>query len=876
VPLNERASDRSKFISLLNKTLSGRYQIEREIGAGGMATVYLSRDIKHDRRVALKVLNPQFAALLGPERFLAEIRVTANLQHPNILPLFDSGEAKGLLFYVMPYIDGESLRARLERERQLPVDEAVRIAIAVAGALEYAHQHGVVHRDLKPENILLEAGQPFLADFGIALAVAKAGGERITQTGLAPGTPQYMSPEQATGARDVDGRSDIYSLAVVTYEMLVGEPPHTGANAQAIIARVITDKPRRLRNSRDRVPAHVDEAVDVALSKLPADRYATANDFAGAISGRVSTPVPIVAWRSAKRVSTVVIAAVVAAVSVLSFVLAAKIRPPNRAAAPRFFSVTLPDSAPMVPSRDPWDIASRALAISRDGRSLVYSTGKSGGPVHLMLARLDAGSFLPLRGTDSAGLPAFSPDGRSVAFRTASQIRRVSLDDGSVSTIGDAGASGLAWLEDGQIYGRGEACLWSMPVSGGPLRRVAPETRCLGGHMSPTQSSDLILFDADGVLMALVRKTGRVARVRGPATNGSADSAEVLGRSPFLVAPDIIALLRNSSIHVARFDAKSLRLLNEPVAVLASVRTDEYGAQVAMSEDGTLVWAQGNDATRGKFVWVSQAGAIRDSLFLPRDRIRSFAVTSDGRRLAYNTRSPAGGNLLHVVSIDTRVIDVVPTPVGLDPLDWFDSDRRLLAMLHRPDGSVRIAVVTWPQGSAVIDTSETEFDAESDDGTRRCLGRRRASLEFWMSATPGRRSMLPGPASWCRFSPDGQHLAWIAGQSLYVARSDSSAARSRIQLAADGADEPRWSADGKSLYFRNANRWYVVPRPGTDGRVTSPRLLFQGHFLQAYSSWSLRRDGSFLVLVGPDELPARSLNVMTNFPTFVRQRLDAN
>src|SRR4051812_48758218 len=228
----------------LNISLAGRYVIERELGQGGMATVYLAQDIKHKRNVALKVLKPELGAVLGVERFLSEIQVTANLQHPNLLPLFDSGESEGLLFYVMPYVDGESLRARLDREKQFSVDEAVRLAVAIAGALEYAHQNGVIHRDMKPENILLQAGQPVIADFGIALAVSNAGGARVTQTGISLGTPQYMSPEQATGDRVIDGRSDIYSLAAMTYEMLTGEPPHTGTSAQSIIAKLMTEDVR--------------------------------------------------------------------------------------------------------------------------------------------------------------------------------------------------------------------------------------------------------------------------------------------------------------------------------------------------------------------------------------------------------------------------------------------------------------------------------------------------------------------------------------------------------------------------------------------------------------------------------------------------------
>ncbi len=264
-------------------SLTGRYEIEREIGRGGMATVYLARDVRHARRVALKVLNPDLGAVLGAERFLAEIRVTANLQHPNLLPLFDSGEVDGHLFYVMPYVQGESLRHRLEREKQLPVAEAVRIGVAVADALDYAHRHGVIHRDLKPENILLHEGQPLVADFGIALAISNAGGERVTQTGLSLGTPQYMSPEQAAGDRAVDGRSDIYSLGAVLYEALAGEPPHMGGTVQAIVAKVLTETPPSVRVRRPTVSEHVAGAIARALEKVPADRWDTGHELAAAL-----------------------------------------------------------------------------------------------------------------------------------------------------------------------------------------------------------------------------------------------------------------------------------------------------------------------------------------------------------------------------------------------------------------------------------------------------------------------------------------------------------------------------------------------------------------------------------------------------------------
>ncbi len=270
--------------SRLSAALAGRYRIERELGAGGMATVYLAHDERHDRLVALKVLRPELAAVLGAERFLQEIRITARLDHPHILTLIDSGESDGFVWYVLPYVRGESLRARLTREKQLAVDDAVRIATQIASALDYAHRNGVIHRDIKPENILLHEGEAVVADFGIALAVREAGGSRLTESGLSLGTPQYMSPEQATGDRDLDARADEYSLAAVVYEMLAGEPPHTGPTVQAVIAKLLTERPTRIRIVRNAVPEGIDAAVARALAKVPADRFVSAAAFAAALT----------------------------------------------------------------------------------------------------------------------------------------------------------------------------------------------------------------------------------------------------------------------------------------------------------------------------------------------------------------------------------------------------------------------------------------------------------------------------------------------------------------------------------------------------------------------------------------------------------------
>ena len=278
--------------SRLTDALADRYRLERELGAGGMATVYLAQDLKHDRKVALKVLRPELAAVIGADRFLAEIKTTANLQHPHILALFDSGTVDGTVFYVMPYVEGESLRDRLSREKQLPIETAVQIAKEVADALQYAHAHGVIHRDIKPENILLHGGHALVADFGIALAAATTGGARMTETGMSLGTPHYMSPEQAMGERALDARSDIYALGCVLYEMLIGTPPFSGPTAQSIVAKVMTEKPAPLITQRDRIPPAVEEAVFTALEKLPADRFASAGEFAAALSapsGRTRT-----------------------------------------------------------------------------------------------------------------------------------------------------------------------------------------------------------------------------------------------------------------------------------------------------------------------------------------------------------------------------------------------------------------------------------------------------------------------------------------------------------------------------------------------------------------------------------------------------------
>src|SRR5436309_2024154 len=308
-------------LARLQAALADRYAIEHELGRGGMATVYLAQDLKHRRLVAIKVLKPELAAALGPERFLREIETAARLNHPHILPLHDSGEADSFLYYVMPYVEGESLRERLTREGQLPLDDALRIAREVASALSHAHSHDIVHRDIKPENILVSGGEAVVTDFGIARAITAAAGDTLTGTGIAIGTPGYMSPEQTTGGARLDGRSDIYSLACVLYEMLAGDPPYVASSSEAILARQSMDPVPRLRTVRETVPAAVEQVIGQALSKVPADRFATAAAFAEALQAAMRTAAsPAAARRAlARRVvgAAAVVAFLVGAVGVL-------------------------------------------------------------------------------------------------------------------------------------------------------------------------------------------------------------------------------------------------------------------------------------------------------------------------------------------------------------------------------------------------------------------------------------------------------------------------------------------------------------------------------------------------------------------------------
>jgi serine/threonine-protein kinase len=866
--------------------LADKYRLERELGAGGMATVYLAQDLKHDRKVAIKVLRPELAAVIGAERFLSEIKTTANLQHPHILPLHDSGEADGFLFYVMPYVEGVSLRDRITREHQLPVDEAVRLAREIAAALDYAHRHGIIHRDIKPENILLHDGSALVADFGIALAVSTAG-TRMTETGMSLGTPHYMSPEQAMGEREITARSDVYALGCITYEMLVGEPPFTGPTAQAIIARVMTEDPRALTGQRKSIPPNVEAAVFTALEKLPADRYASAADFAAALVN-VNATTSRTAVRPAAtlgRRGWLATTALAAATLLIGIVAGRR----TGARATGFTDVVqvaieLGDSAAIRP------IGNIRLAIAPSGKRVVY-VGADGDDAALWVRDFDQSSARLLPGTKGAFAPFFSPDGESIGFFTAvggSTMLKVITVTGSVARtiLQDSVAAfgGADWGDDDQIYftdaTRGLA---RVAASGGAVTRVS----------RPDSANGVKEHDFPDVLpgskLALVmmwkgslgsNRIGVVDLTTGKAT----ELAE--GSYARFLAPGFVAIgASDGRLLVARIDVRTGKLLGTPAVVLQNVQ-DEISngtSQFAVAENGTLVYQQRLGGSVD-VVWVDRTGAttLVDSAL--RGIFSGVALSPDASRIAL-AQSVSGDGQIWIKQLTTGtfsrlsfdVLDAdrpVWTPDGRSVAFLATVGTRRAAWVERADGSDSARAVV--RGTQEFD--EVWFDQAGRFTVFRSEGsgvgsRHLLVLEQGVDTVP--RILLK--SRYDNFamvlSPDGHWLAYVSDESgskeIYV-RPFPNVDSAKIAISIAGGLEPLWSRDGSELFFRTIRgEMFAVPvATGLHFEHSTPRLLFSKPGLtmqEYYRSYDVHPDGKRFLMLSTGGAASTSMNVIFNW-----------
>jgi hypothetical protein len=875
-------------LTQLQTSLAERYRVERQIGVGGMATVYLARDLRHDRNVALKLLKPELGAVLGVERFLSEIRVTANLQHPHLLPLFDSGEADGLLFYVMPYVEGESLRGRLDREKQLPVNEAIRITVAVAGALDYAHRHNVVHRDLKPENILLQDGQPVVSDFGIALAVTNAGGTRVTQTGLSLGTPAYMSPEQATGDRLIDARSDIYSLAAVLYEMLTGEPPHTGSTVQAIIARVLTDRVRPVRSSRDTVPENVDAALQRALAKLPADRFETAKEFAEALQDpRYTLPITLGVSTlgnttalpgSPARASALmrfapwalaIVAGVIAAVSLM------RPGPETELPAPARFDLVLPDSLPFRGSAGD-------VALSRDGKVMVLVV-RQGNVPRLAVRLLEETNVRVLPGTDEANRVFISPDGTAAGFIADGRLRTVSLAGGGITTLVNSGmTSRVAWTESGIVFSSERRLVRISPAGGTPVPLTEPDSGVR--HSNPT------VAPAGRLLLTLNQPgSGQLPEIAVAEADGRVRGLGVRGLIPQWVEPGhILYNTSDGNLMALPMDRTRMTPAGDPVLIQNGVRL--FGAQ------SFGIWTAAPNGT----IVLDQSGTSASRLGIVDRSGRFTALTDDARNFRLPRLSPdfnqvaiqagtAGTNADSDIWIFDRSMGTLSrftsgqgnsdpfwTPNGQrlafasanrdsssgaddfgTDIYWQDIDRS-----SRPELLYSAPGNQWPWGFTP-DGKNVIFD-ESGPPTRvraATVGAKEPARDVVVNEFANR---LP------HLSSDGKWLAYTStetGQVQVYVRPFPGPGRA-VQVSVDGGDQPKWSRDGRELFYRDGAN--MIAATMRNGAVTARTVLFEDRFqMSNATNYDVFPDGRFLMLQGSEEV--RRLTVLVNWSTELRR-----
>ena len=871
---------------------TGIYVIESEIGRGGMATVYLAHDRKHERRVAIKVLHAELAAMIGTERFLQEIRVTAQLQHPHILGLIDSGvfgpdagECAGRPYYVMPYVEGESLRARLERDRQLPVADVIRLACELASALDYAHRHGVVHRDIKPENILLHDGSALVADFGIALAVQQAGGARLTQTGLSLGTPQYMSPEQAMGERTIDARSDIYALGAVTYEMLVGEAPFAGPTAQAVIARVLTEEPRAIQGQRKSVPPQVEAAVMRALEKIPADRFTSASEFADALGDARASPsgVSTTSHRTARagkewRALSVAHAAVTIAASGLAALFWIRAHDDGSPPALVRFTLAFPQAERVS------DLAHAPIAISPDGMTIVYVA--DGGPRQLYARPLADLAAHPLPGTDGASMPFFSPDGRWVGFvnLTSRKMFKVALSGGAVVTVAEnVGGLGASWASDNAIVtgaqseGKG---LELVSVADGRSRVLTTPSRKNGdfSHRSPK-----VLSDGTSVLFTSWSGNLRSSRIAiGDVTFGTYTVLDITGTSPLGVFEGKLLYLRSDGTLMAvPVDVRGRRVTGQALPVLEGVSVYASGAsRIAASNDGSLVYVTGVNASR--LVLADDHGAARP-LF---DAARNFGhprFSPDGQRIALDIIGKT--TEIWIYDLAARSLTPLTTGGNNDRPEWSPDGRRILYRSGRSGGTSGL----WWQASDGSGAADSLFQTHdgphagvlTPDGKTLVYRVTRAGSrrDIWQVGLGGDRTPRPIVATpfdetLPRISPDGRWLAYVSDESgeleIYVRPFPGPGGR--WQVSAGGGSEPIWSRAGDRLFYRNGKQLLAAVISAAPAFSVKRRdLLFESDLLtdNFHANFDVAPDGRRFVMLAPSGSPEQVV-VALHFATTLR------
>ncbi len=856
-----------------------------------MATVYLAEDVKHKRQVAIKVLKPELAAVLGAERFVQEITTTAALQHPHILPLFDSGEADGFLYYVMPFIDGETLRAKLDRETQLGVDEAVKIASDVAEALHYAHEHGVVHRDIKPENILLANGRPMVADFGIALAVSAAAGGRMTETGLSLGTPHYMSPEQATAEKEITRRSDVYSLASVLYEMLAGVPPHLGGSAQQIIMRIIADAPRPVTELRKSVPPNVAAAVSRALEKLPADRFESAKAFADALADRHFTTASesiagsvsggsLGRWlRSPFSVAAVALLVVSAgALLVFSTRDAAEPMPVPVVAFPLIDSLTaalsfaLADDGTMIFVRDQQIFVRRAGELTESPLGGVFDT---------------VASFRPI----------LSPDGAEIAFVATSGsgrtrrdvLRRASLRGGRVSTLWTAEDEvawviPLAWSEDGSVFvtlAQGStfasARIARLKESGGEIDTI---TAALALEAELLPGGKAVVACVISGNSTRVQSIDLATRERVTLANDSCNPRW----SP---TGHVLFSEFDGTLRALPFDPHQLVATGAAMAVLDGLASDRSTGQFELGATGTLVYVAGpaSRTFEGLEPTLVSLDGSASPLPLRRTDHGDADFSPDGRLMAY-TRD--GQIWLYDLDLGTHRQFTTVGGFHHDPV-WSPDGTRLAYRARRSEGQGGNIYVQSLVGDSVGMHIGGTDDGDNPsqwlpDGTILAYQDGPSDIIALSADRPG----APVPilnADWyemrARVSPDGKWLAYQSNESgrlQLVVRAWPRLDRKAVIADSIAAAFHFWSPDSRTLYYAWRGNLIAVTLGGTDSLLAaSSRVAFEQ---LGGTPAAMHPDGRrFLVFRPASPQPTntlaarRSLIVVTGWLTVLRQRL---